>query len=303
MKKNPTWRKGQYVRDEYGNKGVIEEVPQKGHRGAHFWVRDVATGSITFLKRSELRPYAPKAPKKNPGLFDAVGVNRYDVTLWGSSGPLKREGGLTRKNAETTARNWAGYYGVGTLAFVVPAGQPHAKPVLIVKGNPERRTNMGGTGGLGQGGFMDSDTRMALAGSMRGATLGASGYRVGGLGSEDAYFAEVERKAIEALREKRPRSNPKKGARPIDVKGRLFIGVFPTGIGYADTGREEHGDYKKLAFLPFSSLTLQFYPGAAAFKSAIQRHAKTIQAKRGQDYAVDSVGHTVLLGRKPAALW
>ena len=29
---------------------------------------------------------------------------------------------------------------------------------------------------------------------------------------------------------------------------RLFIAVFPTGIGYADMSKEEHGDYKRVDF-------------------------------------------------------
>jgi hypothetical protein len=39
---------------------------------------------------------------------------------------------------------------------------------------------------------------------------------------------------------------------------RLFIGVFPCGISYADRHHEEHGDYKTLAFLPYNSLVLEF---------------------------------------------
>jgi hypothetical protein len=39
---------------------------------------------------------------------------------------------------------------------------------------------------------------------------------------------------------------------------RLFIGVFPCGISYADRHHEEYGDYKALAFLPYESLTLEF---------------------------------------------
>jgi len=38
----------------------------------------------------------------------------------------------------------------------------------------------------------------------------------------------------------------------------LFIGVFPCGISYSDRHHEEHGDFKSLAFLPYSSLVLEF---------------------------------------------
>lgn len=38
---------------------------------------------------------------------------------------------------------------------------------------------------------------------------------------------------------------------------RLFIGVYPGGIVYADRHNEEHGDYKRLAFLPYQGMELQ----------------------------------------------
>ncbi len=37
---------------------------------------------------------------------------------------------------------------------------------------------------------------------------------------------------------------------------RLFIGVYPTGIAYADKWNEVDGDYKRLAFLRFATLAL-----------------------------------------------
>ena len=83
---------------------------------------------------------------------------------------------------------------------------------------------------------------------------------------------------------------------------RLFIGVFPTGISYADTSREKHGDYARCAFLSFSTLRLEFEPDCpAALRREIEQHAKTIQAKRGEAYPIDSSGHTIILGRSPGA--
>lgn len=38
---------------------------------------------------------------------------------------------------------------------------------------------------------------------------------------------------------------------------RLFIGVYPAGIVYADRQTEEHGDYKRLAFLPYHGMRLE----------------------------------------------
>lgn len=68
------------------------------------------------------------------------------------------------------------------------------------------RENFGGTGGLGQGGFFGSDTVAALRGSAERSMLGLSGYRVGGSAPEEAYFARMERQAIE--RQRRERRNP-----------------------------------------------------------------------------------------------
>jgi len=79
----------------------------------------------------------------------------------------------------------------------------------------------------------------------------------------------------------------------------LFRGVFPTGISYADRCHEVNGDYKKLAFLPFSTLELRFEKNCPEeFKSLITTHAAEIQAKRGEEYQVSESGQTVLLGGK-----
>jgi hypothetical protein len=79
---------------------------------------------------------------------------------------------------------------------------------------------------------------------------------------------------------------------------RLFIGVFPGGISYADRYREVHGDYKRLAFLSFNTLELSLEKGVPAdLAREIITHAKKIQARRGQQYQVSSSGQTVMLGR------
>jgi hypothetical protein len=49
------------------------------------------------------------------------------------------------------------------------------------------------------------------------------------------------------------RANPESGDDP------LFIGLFPTGFSYADRTREEQGDYKRIAFLPYDTLELKVY--------------------------------------------
>ncbi len=78
---------------------------------------------------------------------------------------------------------------------------------------------------------------------------------------------------------------------------RLFIGVFPTGISYADRTQEEHGDYKRLAFLSYRTLELEWYGNVPPDqRNQIISHAGTIQAMRGQAFQISSSGQTVKLG-------
>lgn len=84
----------------------------------------------------------------------------------------------------------------------------------------------------------------------------------------------------------------------METNDRLFIGTYPTGIVYADRKNEVRGDYKRLAFLPYASLLLQFEPRVDHdLRLQIVTHAASIQARRGQQYEIDCCGHTVLLGR------
>lgn len=83
------------------------------------------------------------------------------------------------------------------------------------------------------------------------------------------------------------------------MSDRLFIGVFPTGISFADRLVEVHGDYKRLAFLPFSTLVLEITPDCPAYlRTEIEAYAATIQAQRGQPFTVSTSGQTVILGQR-----
>jgi hypothetical protein len=78
---------------------------------------------------------------------------------------------------------------------------------------------------------------------------------------------------------------------------RLFIGVYPAGISYADRSREKHGDYARCAFLSFGSLKLDVEPDCPkSLLGLIKRDAAKVQAKRGEQYVVSGSGQTVLLG-------
>ena len=78
---------------------------------------------------------------------------------------------------------------------------------------------------------------------------------------------------------------------------RLFIGVFPTGISYADRTREEHGDYKRLAFLSYRTLELEWYDEVPSdLAKQIIADAASIQARRGELFQVSTSGQFVKLG-------
>ncbi len=82
------------------------------------------------------------------------------------------------------------------------------------------------------------------------------------------------------------------------VKQRLFIGIFPAGIVYADRWQQVAGDYKRLAFLPFRSLELEWSRDVPEFLvGAIKTDAAAIQAKRGQAFQISTAGQTVILGQ------
>lgn len=86
----------------------------------------------------------------------------------------------------------------------------------------------------------------------------------------------------------------------LDAKANLFIGTFPTGISYADKSREKDGDYKRVAFLPFSTLVLEWWPGKhpQAMRDDIEKHAAKLIARRGQEHQVSTSGQTVMLGKR-----
>jgi hypothetical protein len=81
----------------------------------------------------------------------------------------------------------------------------------------------------------------------------------------------------------------------------LFIGVFPAGISYADRTKQEHGDYKRLAFLPYDTLILEWrHPAYKSLSvemiSFIVKDAERVAGMRGQLYPISSCGQTVRLG-------
>ncbi len=91
----------------------------------------------------------------------------------------------------------------------------------------------------------------------------------------------------------------------LSFKERLFTGVLSwSGIGYADMAREVAGDFKKLGFLNFGTLKLEFEKDCPAeFRALICAHAAELQAKKGQPFGDVQSGQYVTLGHKlPAGM-
>ena len=78
---------------------------------------------------------------------------------------------------------------------------------------------------------------------------------------------------------------------------RLFIGIFPTGIAYADRQREVAGDYQRLAFLSFATLELEIECDCPAdLASRIRSDAASMQLRRGEQFPISTAGQTMRLG-------
>ena len=84
-----------------------------------------------------------------------------------------------------------------------------------------------------------------------------------------------------------------------DLNARIFSGNYPTGIVWADRYKEEHGDYKKLAYLNYRTLELEIEKSCPKeLIPIIQADAKLVQDKKGEQYQVSGSGQTVTLGGK-----
>lgn len=77
----------------------------------------------------------------------------------------------------------------------------------------------------------------------------------------------------------------------------IFSCIMATGFWWSDKSREEHGDYAKLAFLPFSNLELEFFSACTpSQKEIILKSAKKYQDLRGEKYQISTAGQMVTLG-------
>ena len=86
--------------------------------------------------------------------------------------------------------------------------------------------------------------------------------------------------------------------RSLSLEKRLFIGVFPTCLSYSDRGREEDGDFKRVASLSFSTLELSIFDEKSPLLPLALADIERVRAMRGQEYPVSGCGQTVTLGWK-----
>lgn len=84
---------------------------------------------------------------------------------------------------------------------------------------------------------------------------------------------------------------------PLTLAERIFSGIYPCGIVYADKQKEKAGDYKRLAFLSYSTLELDLETDCPFdLQLIILNDAKRIQGLKGQPFQISTCGQTVTLG-------
>lgn len=70
-------------------------------------------------------------------------------------------------------------------------------------------------------------------------------------------------------------------------KDRLFIGCYPTGLVYADRQVEEHGDYRRLAYLNYGTLKLDLEDNIPKeLEDRIKKDHEKMLSMKGQPYQI-----------------
>lgn len=81
----------------------------------------------------------------------------------------------------------------------------------------------------------------------------------------------------------------------------IFIGIFPGGIVYADRQQEVDHDYKRLAFLCYSTLELKIEDDCPDHLARdIESDAAGFQMRRGLPFEISACGCSVMLGEELA---
>ncbi len=80
---------------------------------------------------------------------------------------------------------------------------------------------------------------------------------------------------------------------------RLFVGVYPCGLVFADRWDDSSGDYARLGFLPYDTLQLEIRPSCPAdLRGKIEAEAAKMQARKGEQFQISTAGQQVTLGTK-----
>lgn len=167
------------------------------------------------------------------------------------------------------------------------ANEEHAAQALVQLANmdPDKARE------VNEAGFSKSDVNT-------GHTLARRWEATGELtGDEWAWAVDVAnkyRRQVGPLPE--PKGKAKRRSKEsLSAEDRLFVGVTPTGIVYADRSREVDGDYARCAFLPFDTLALAVAPKCPKdMVGLIEADAAAIIARRGEQFPISSSNQTVL---------
>ena len=85
-----------------------------------------------------------------------------------------------------------------------------------------------------------------------------------------------------------------------DPERRLFIGIYPGGVVYSDRWFERHHDYMRLAFLPYTTLRVEFQDDCPAdLRAEIEQHVREMNLQVGQQFQISSTGQSITLGPSP----
>lgn len=77
----------------------------------------------------------------------------------------------------------------------------------------------------------------------------------------------------------------------------LFVGVFPTGWGFADRRKERGGDWKRVAFLSFRTLKLELERDCPKdLLPLVTKFANEMEGRRGTLYRPATHGNPIVLG-------
>lgn len=83
------------------------------------------------------------------------------------------------------------------------------------------------------------------------------------------------------------------------VRDKLFTGVYPCGLVYADRTREVDGDYARLAFLDYGTLVLEIADSCPDdLRKEITANAAVMQARQGEEFKISACNQTVTLGSR-----